>query len=84
MLDNNVGACVAGVFGSLVLAEAGYLQLGAGVLLQGFSFTLLGVTFTASAPVSARGIVAGAMLEGTGVVTEGAALGLVYETCVRQ
>ena len=84
VLDNNVGACVAGVFGSLVLAEAGYLQLGAGVLLQGFSFTLLGVTFTASAPVSARGIVAGAMLEGTGVVTEGAALGLVYETCVRQ
>jgi hypothetical protein len=58
------------------------VQVLAGLLLQGFSVTLFGVTFAGAAPVSAAGIAAGFLIEGVGFASEAAALGLLYATCV--
>ena len=82
--EYNVGECLAGITGGYALAQAGILQIGAGLLLQGASVTLFGVTFGAATPVTAAGIAAGAFLEVTGFVTEVAAVSLVYKTCVDQ
>jgi hypothetical protein len=53
-------------------------------VLLGGSITIFGVTFGGAAPVSATGILVGGFLEGSAFVTEVAAVGLIYKTCLAQ
>ena len=80
--EPNVGACLAGLVGFTLVSESAGLQLLAGLVLQGFSVTLFGVTFAGAAPVSAAGTAAGLLVEGVGLTIETAAFGLLHATCV--
>ena len=76
--------CLAGILGFYAFADAGLLLVSGGIVLQGGSVALGLGTGGVAVPVSAAGVAGGVVLEVSGAATEGAALGLIYKTCVSQ
>jgi hypothetical protein len=82
--DYSVGECVGGIIIGLGSEFVGTTFVVGGLLLQGFSFTILGVTFGGAAPVSATGLVAGTGLEVAGAGIDIGGVTAITKMCVAQ
>jgi len=76
------GGCLVGLAGGLLLMETSTLVAVAGLGLQGISIAAFGFSLGVAAPVTAAGVVGGAMLEGIGLAGDLTGAYLINQSCL--